>query len=1105
MPFDTAHPPAAIRHLPAQLLAALLLCTFALAATAGPAAPREFTIDAGEASRTLNEFGRQSGLQMLFDFSALQGVSTQAVKGRMEAPAALARMLSGTGLSYKFTDAQTVSIMVREGADQEVGQGSAAHQTGEAIGALLRLVRNDDDARAAAAVAREDEVVNEPPSRGVVRADSGIPEILVKGARSGNTDIRRTEDDVQPYVVFNAEEIRRSMAPDLETFLRTRLPMNQSRGSEGQSLTSSRGNQSSVDLRGLGADQTLILVNGRRMPGVANGVDFSQPDINGISLSAVERIEILPSTAGGIYGGGATGGVVNIVLKRDYNDLELTARYDGTFAGGGAERRLDATAGFTLEGGRTNVMLTASYRDGNPLYMGDRNFAARAWALQDKNNHAAFVAGSNPVHGYTTNIRSVNGSDLVLKEGMVSLNSPIAHVPMGYAGPASDNGAALLGTAGQYNLALANDVVGAQYSLLNAPSVRSLQLSVWRELTDRIEAFVDAARYDNRSVRMGSAYVRTRANVTLSEGANNPFTEAVKLSVPLVGYAADGLRTPVESLSEKLSGGIVVRLPREWTVQGEYSLGRSNSIYQVPRDLFTADGSTALTDGRLDPLSDVNAYPLDFSTYYPGNAGGGESSEYPAAQEIATLRVSGPLLQLPGGPLRLAALLERREQFTGDRVSARFPSGGGTPSYTYIAEVGSSTDSGYTELNAPLISATNARPGLLGLDLRASYRYDTTTTRTRPFDQASVNVPSPDGPFPDVPFQTNNVIGNQYTLGFRYTPVESVALRVSYGEGILPPSSSQLSEIELPPFIPLSTVFRGIFDPKRGGLPVDTATVEQFLQRGSVLLRPERSASWSAGLIFTLANLPGFRLSVDYTLIEKIDEIGSLGTQVLLDLEDEFPDVIVRDELTAADAALGYTGGTIREFNGGSVNIAKSLMEAVDIQADYNWETRFGSFTANVLATVQPGLKQQPTPDSDEFNTVGYSDGPLKWRANAGIRWSHSALDLGWNLQYYDASLVYTSTASDTSRDRVVLNQGSAWIPTQTYHDVYGRYRFENALGFVGGLLRNSELQVSVLNVFNTSPPVLATSAYYAVGGYATEGDPRLRRYSIAFTKRFGR
>ncbi len=1067
--------------------------------------PKEVNVNAGDLDDALEAVARQFGVNVIYTSSELRGVKTEGVSGVLTPREAVQRLIKGTALRLR-TDEASGAIMVSAAAPSS--SAAPTHSSRMTDKAGLHLVRAENDARTGTVeVATEAaEKVQSPADQqaGDISANKGIPEILVKGSRSSNTDIRRTEDDVQPYVVFDAEEIGRSMAPDLETFLKTRLPMNQSRESEGQSISGTRGNQSSIDLRGLGADQTLILVNGRRMPGVATNTDILQPDINGIPLSAVERIEILPSTAGGIYGGGATGGVVNIILKRNYNDLELAARYDGTFAGGAAERRLDAAAGFTLEGGRTHVMITGSYRDGNPLYVGDRDFAARARALLDKNldNHELFVAASIPVHGYTTNILSADGSDLELTDGR-ELGSPIAHVPVGYAGPDSDNGAAFLGTANEYNIMPANDVLGRQYALLHAPTVRSLQLNLRRTFSDHIEAFVDATRYDNRAVRIGRFSGSGLADVFLPVGPNNPFAQEVRLMVPMVGYEVGRIRTSYQSLSEQLGGGVIVRLPREWTVQGEYSLGRSSSTRREPPPPLIADGETALIDGRLDPLRDVNAWPLDFSAFYPDEEH--QYYEFSAERDNATLRVSGPLLQLPGGPLRLSALLERREQFTGDRVYSNYPGDGGTPTFTYYPEVGSSTDSGYAELNAPLISATSARPGLLGLDLRASYRHDTTETTTRGNSERSVAVPSPDGPFPDLPFQTNTVTGNQYTLGFRYTPVENMALRLSYGEGILAPAPLQLSAVDVSSFL-TRLLLSSARDPQRGGLPVNTTTIERYTSNagGSLLLRPERSASWSGGVIFTPVNLPGFRLSLDYTRIEKTDEIGALSPQVLLDLEDKFPGKIVRNELTAADAALGYTGGTIREFDGGQVNITRSLVEAVDIQADYRWETRFGLFAANLIATVQPHLLRQPTPDSDETNTVGYSNGPLKWRGNAGLRWSRGAWDLGWNMQYYDASLVYTSTASNASRDADVLDQGSALIPTQTYHDVYGRYRFENMSGFAGGLLENAELQISVQNVLDTSPPIVVSTGAFIVRGYATEGNARLRRYSIAFTRRFG-
>src|SRR6185436_13393963 len=119
-----------------------------------------------------------------------------------------------------------------------------------------------------------------------------------------------------------------------------------------------------------------ILVDGHR---VAEGQQGSpmQPDINGIPLMAIERIEVLPTTASGIYGGGATGGVVNIVLRRDYHGTDMHVEYGGSFDGGAASRGIDISNGFTFEGGKSTVTLLGSYHDTNPLLIGARNLAKR--------------------------------------------------------------------------------------------------------------------------------------------------------------------------------------------------------------------------------------------------------------------------------------------------------------------------------------------------------------------------------------------------------------------------------------------------------------------------------------------------------------------------------------------------------------------------------------------------------------------------------------------------------------------------------------------------------------------------------------------------------
>ena len=170
------------------------------------------------------------------------------------------------------------------------------------------------------------------------------------------------------------------------------------------------------------------MINGRRSPGVSLGGAPAQPDINGIPLSAIERIEILPTTASGIYGGSATGGVINIILRSDYQGAQFSANYGNTFESGAATRTVDMSFGSQLEDGKTNLSLSASWTDNSDLQMQDRDFLDRGLATVQANNPAFFLTGTPPL-GTTTNIRSVDGSPL-FGPGTPSFT----FVPAGYAG-----------------------------------------------------------------------------------------------------------------------------------------------------------------------------------------------------------------------------------------------------------------------------------------------------------------------------------------------------------------------------------------------------------------------------------------------------------------------------------------------------------------------------------------------------------------------------------------------------------------------------------------------------------------------------------------------
>ncbi|HET7866221.1 MAG TPA: TonB-dependent receptor plug domain-containing protein, partial [Burkholderiaceae bacterium] len=279
-------------------------------------------------------------------------------------------------------------------------------------------------------------------------SDQTLPSVLVLGKRTLNMDIRRNRDDIQPYVVFDAEQIAKSGAQTIESFLQTHLPMNAQ-----QNTTSQLGPEVSpngrIDLRGLGADQTLILVDGRRLPSISTGDSFKQANLNGISISQIERIEVLPATASGIYGGGATGGVINIILKRDYSGFDIDLNYGNAFDGAVRQYRLGISGGFSLEDGRTRVLYSASHADADVLLSSQRDFARRGAQQQlrnDPSDPSVLLGGANICS--TADGATCSTQPLQLKSG-ATLPSPFTSVPGNYTGAASDGGAALAARAGQ--------------------------------------------------------------------------------------------------------------------------------------------------------------------------------------------------------------------------------------------------------------------------------------------------------------------------------------------------------------------------------------------------------------------------------------------------------------------------------------------------------------------------------------------------------------------------------------------------------------------------------------------------------------------------------
>jgi len=178
-----------------------------------------------------------------------------------------------------------------------------------------------------------------------------------------------------PVITIGSEQIQQEGFADLGEVIRS-VPQNftggQNPGVTG--ATGGFGNQnftggSALNLRGLGADASLTLLNGRRL--AYDG--FSQAvDISAIPVEAVERLEIVPDGASAIYGSDAVGGVANVILKRDFDGVTVGARYGGATGGGLATREYTATAGTTWASG--GLIATLKDADAGPIYARQRSY-----------------------------------------------------------------------------------------------------------------------------------------------------------------------------------------------------------------------------------------------------------------------------------------------------------------------------------------------------------------------------------------------------------------------------------------------------------------------------------------------------------------------------------------------------------------------------------------------------------------------------------------------------------------------------------------------------------------------------------------------------------
>ncbi|MBA4136439.1 MAG: hypothetical protein C0518_03895 [Opitutus sp.] len=801
----------------------------------------------------------------------------------------------------------------------------------------------------------------------------------------------------------------------------------------------------SFNLRGVGGNSTLVLVDGRRIsrtgqeaPGGAGGrEDFS---IDGIPVSAIERIDILPQGAGAIYGSEAIAGVINVILKKNYTGAELSVTYDNTFDTDVAQTTVSLTAGYRT--GKLSTFLTLSAEEQNGMKSIDR------WWTRTNDQRVFGSTSTNFLFGVASGAGTLSSGSspyLTTTPNLPTLTTNIVGIPAGSTGTtAANNGYLLTNVPGPFDA---------------APYAHSIDPASRRSVVFKADyAFAPWA----------TVYFEGRASKFENDSVGTPVTVSTQLPV---GYPGNPFSTAVwlrkvffdlplpRTISTQENQGLVLGLRGDFLENWRYDASASFARNIVSDDALSASsfnfGLLSAAINNADPsLRPILAY--DSTTTADPNAAGRLASLMPFADHKDTSDVyqylaiaDGPVWQGWAGPVNLAVGAEagvEKVRFWREPSIA-------TPTYVLTRPFQRELTAAFAEVNFPLLSPEQNIPFVHRFEVGGAVR------ATDYSDAGGVTTP---------------------TYRALFQPAKWVTFRASRAEGFKP---VRLYDLLAPvtTFTQNLTTTSNVRDPQRGNeLVLGTYT---YRSGGNPALNSEESVSRNAGVIIDVPGrwFKGLSFSADYYELNYTDRSGSTGLQVLLNY---FPERVTRGTPSAADTAAGYLG-PVTTWDSSNINLAGVKTKGWDYRASYRRNFDFGELTLTAAMSDPNVTYTQSTPAATPTSTFGHQ--PRKLSGSAF--WTRGAWDAGiaanYQAPYYTGSLTGIPYP-----EYLELN------PQVSYN--FGRdARFsKDATDWWARALSGSKFTVTVINALNKEPEIIAGSPRFA-------GDPRLRRYILSFAKKF--
>ncbi len=856
-----------------------------------------------------------------------------------------------------------------------------------------------------------------------------------------------------------------------------------------------------VNLRSLGVNRTLVLVNGRRFVASGLGADASV-DLNTIPAAAVERVEILKDGASAVYGSDAIAGVVNVITRTRYDTTEASAQYG--ISGHGDAQTFDGHLTTGRSGQAGNFLFSLGFFDQKDSWLRDRSWSSHALTY-DYTTKSTISGGSYRTPQGSIGLPSdANGNELpacaanALCHGLVT-SDPTWTNDAFIRDPSSPLGWRLMTNADTYNYAADNYLTlpARRVQLYSAGDTRFEPARVFYEVS-----YVQNGTQENAApmpLNPGD-YTLPGTSTPISVSANsmyNPFG----VDLPFAGrrLVEFGNRTYRQDLATfRVVTGVDGTLPGDvgllsgWYWEGFLNYGQTNGTFTtngairnsriadavgpsmmvggVPRCVSTPNDPTTVIPGcvPLNLFGGPNNGSIDPSQIgYLGFEG--TSRAYDGLFAVG-VNLTGDLVKLTADrPMSLAVGYEFRRE-AGSQIADPIAASGDSADFNFTSTSGSfQVNEVYGELSIPLL--TDA-PGAKDLEASVAGRY--------------VNYNTFGGNF-------------SYKLGARYTPIPDATLRGTFSTAFRAPAINELylgqqetapiasdpcnfNPATAPPALVAQCAATGV----GGGGSGDQSNQVLARTGGNPDLKPETARIYTVGVVLEPRAVANLSVTVDYYDIRVDDIIGYLGVPTIL--------AACYPAASGSSAAPAYcdlvhraTTGRILYVSDVKQNVGQLRTSGIDLSARYGWPTSIGrlgfSFDGSWLGrfdssqTIAGATQTIHGRGNYDLSGRGFGGALPDYKFNVGASWALAGFSVG-ALGRVVGSFKECG-AFDTTTGHYISTGGlcyadpaapSRQVGTNATLDLNGAWTRKSSAG-------RTTVQVGLSNVFDKAPQYVYSAA----------------------------